>query len=61
MGESFLNIYSLPIAKWSTECLEERLGQKSLYMPYTYDYDEIDHDMSVLSQIIGTPAPDLHL
>ena len=58
MGESFLNIYSLPIAKWSTECLEERLGQKSLYMPYTYDYDEIDHDMSVLSQIIGTPAPD---
>lgn len=58
MGESFLNIYSLPIAKWSTECLEERLGQQSLYMPYTYNYDEIDRDMSKLAKIIGAPIPD---
>ena len=59
MGESFLNIYSLPVAAWSAACLEERLGQQFIYMPYTYIYDEIDRDMTRLAAVLDVEAPDL--
>lgn len=50
MGEAALNIYSLPIASWAAESLKCRLGQDSIYMPYTYNFDEIDSDMRKLSE-----------
>ncbi len=55
MGRGFLNIYSLPIAKWSTECLEERLGQ-SLCMLTTWLRARLTMIWGVLLKILGTPA-----
>lgn len=49
MGEAALNIYSLPIAAWAAESLKDRLGQDNLYMPYTYNFHEIDRDMKALA------------
>ncbi len=40
-GREFLNIYSLPIMKWS---VTERLGQRRAVRA-VHDYDEIDHDI----------------
>jgi hypothetical protein len=59
MGASRLNIYSLPVAQWSCECLEERIGQPFIYMPYTYDFDEIERDMARLADTLGLERPDL--
>lgn len=58
MGESCLNIYSLPVAQWSCECLEERIGQPYIYMPYTWNYDEIERDVDELADTLGLEHPD---
>ena len=58
MGESCLNIYSLPVAEWSCECLEERIGQPFIYLPYTWDYSEIERDVDKLADTLGLEHPD---
>lgn len=58
MGESCLNIYSLPVAQWSCECLEERIGQPFIYMPYTWNYAEIERDLDRLADTLELKHPD---
>lgn len=58
MGEGALNLYSLPVSGWACRCLEESLGQPFLAMPYTYDAEEIERDLTKLSETLSLPLPD---
>jgi len=58
MAESFLNLYTIPAAKAAVVQLEHRLGQKYLYLPQCFGYDEIDQNQRRLAEALGTTAPD---
>lgn len=58
MGESRLNIYSLPVAGWACEYLKEKLGQDFIHMPYTYNFNEIEDSINQLANILGIDTPD---
>lgn len=58
MATSFLNIYSLPVSGPAVVELKERIGQDFIYMPCSYDYDEIERDMRKLAERIGAEPPD---
>lgn len=55
MNRASLNICSMNVAKFGAEDLKKRLGQDYIYMPYTWDMDEIDRDMKRLSERLGVP------
>lgn len=40
------------------DMLSERLGGKHYYLPFSFDYDEIENGFTKLSEMLGTPAPD---
>jgi len=58
MAESFLNITTQPAARAAASALEDRLGQKQLYAPLCYGYDEIDENTRRLAEALGVPCPD---
>lgn len=58
MSESFLNLSFYPPAKVGAEKLSERLGMKHLYLPNSFDYDEIDENLSRLADLLHTESPD---
>lgn len=58
MGDSFLNITYLPVAVQSGEILSERLGQKNLYIPLCYSYEEIEKNYIKLCSCLEIPVPD---
>ena len=58
MAKASLNVYTEPAARRAADRLEKRLGQKSMYLPYTFAYDEIDRRYGELAEIMGIPAPD---
>lgn len=59
MSESFLNIACYPLAKYGAEQLSKRLGMKFLYLPFSFDYDEIDAELECfVKELPGVSMPD---
>lgn len=58
MAEAALYISSYPSAKAGGDLLAQRLGGRHLYLPFSYDYEEIDGELSILAQALGVDAPD---
>ena len=58
MAKSVLEITYLPAAAAAGDALERRLGRKHLYLPLSYDFDEIDRNLAKLADALGTVAPD---
>ena len=58
MAKSSLEITYLPTAKASGDTLENRLGRKHLYLPLSYDFDEIERNLNILADALGVAAPD---
>ena len=58
MAKSTLEITYLPTAAAAGDALERRLGRKHLYLPLSYDFDEIDRNLAKLADALGTVAPD---
>lgn len=56
---SSLYFYDHPMARVATETLAERLGGKSLYVPYCWDYSAIDQELKDLATAASVPLPDL--
>lgn len=58
MSESVLNIMINPAGGMAVDSLEERLGQKSLKIPLSYDFSEIEEDLHKLANTLGLTLPD---
>jgi len=58
MAKSALEITYLPTAKASGDALEKRLGRKHLYLPLSFDFDEIERNLNALAGALGIAAPD---
>lgn len=58
MAEASINICYNSAAKAGGEALEKRLGQKLLYLPLSYDYDEITRILGEYAAALGIGAPD---
>ena len=58
MACSRLNLYIDPTAHIAAEALAQRLGQKMLYLPVSYDYEEIQSCLNKLCTAIGLPVAD---
>ena len=58
MAKSRMNITFHPAAKAAGEDLERRLGQKHMYLPQCFCYDEIDGNLALLAQYLDLPEPD---
>ena len=62
MAESYLNIACYPLAKYGAEQLSKRLGMKFLYLPFSFDYNEIDTQLkSLVKEMPGCEMPDTSL
>ncbi len=59
MAGSSVNIVTNPGALSAGQALEERLGQQLLYLPLSYDYEEIDRNMEAAAETMELPLPDL--
>lgn len=58
MAESVLNISYNPAAKAAGSVLQRRLHQKHLYLPVSYDYDEIRIQLNTLATELGAAPGD---
>ena len=58
MAESEVYISYYPAAIPSGDILAERFAAKHCYVPYSYDYDEIESGFAHLAEVLGVPAPD---
>ena len=58
MAESTVYITSYPSAVAGGEMLAQRLGGRHIYVPFSYDYEEIETGLTRLADILGVPAPD---
>lgn len=59
MAGSAYNITVIPEAVAAGNELEERLGQKHLYLPVSYDFGKIIENYRRLCETLGIPMPDL--
>ena len=55
MAASTFNIIYNPAAKAAAESLKSRLGQDYLYLPLSYDYEEIEGNLDKLSAFLSLP------
>ena len=55
MGKGSLFIDCYPAGKYGMEAQARRLGRKSLYMPGSFDYDEIERQLNALTDALGLP------
>jgi len=58
MAKSVLEITYLPTAAAAGDALERRLGRKHLYLPLSYDFDEIARNLAKLAGALGIESPD---
>ncbi|MBQ6833393.1 MAG: nitrogenase, partial [Lachnospiraceae bacterium] len=58
MAESELYISYNAAAVAGGKMLEERLGGRHFYLPFSFNYDEIDRGYRALAEALGRPAPD---
>lgn len=59
MGESSLNIYSLPNANYACKNLNEKLNQDYIYLPYSWEYDDIESGLNRISEYFELPKVDV--
>ncbi len=55
MGKGSLFIDCYPAGKYGMEAQAKRLGRKSLYMPGSFDYNEIERQLNALTDALGLP------
>lgn len=60
MAESEFYISYYPAAIPSGNILAERFSAKHCYVPFSYDYDEIESGFTCLAETLGVPAPDFN-
>ena len=58
MAKSSLNITVIPEASAAGEELEQRLGQKHLYLPVSWDFEKIKDNYKALCRELGVEMPD---
>lgn len=58
MAESEYYVTYYPAAAAGGDLLSQRLGGKHIYVPFSFDYDEIEDSFTKLADFIGVPAPD---
>lgn len=58
MAESALYISYYPAAVAGGERLAARLGARHRYVPFSYDFGEIEAGLTALAEELGVPAPD---
>ena len=58
MAESRVYVSYYPAAIPSGKMLSERLGGTHCYVPFSFDYDEIEQGLTKLAEVLGVPAPD---
>lgn len=58
MAKSSLNITYIPAARAAADELEIRLGQKQLYLPLCYGFDEIRRNYDALASALGLEKQD---
>ena len=58
MAQSALYVTSYPAAVAGGNMLAERLGGRHIYVPFSYDYEEIEKGLTHLAEVLGVPAPD---
>ena len=61
MAESAVNIITNPAAVAAGETLSERLGSKYVYVPLSYDCDEIETSLNTLADSLNIPHRDWSL
>ena len=59
MAESEYNICYYPAAVAGCKMLSERLGSTSVYVPFSFDFEEIDAGFAALSEKLGIPVRDM--
>lgn len=58
MAESAFYISRYPAARAGGDALQKRLGGRHLYVPYSYDFEEIEESFTALAKALDVPAPD---
>lgn len=58
MAEADLYISSYPSARIGGDRLAQRLGGRHLYLPLSFDYDEIEQGLAALARELALPVPD---
>ena len=58
MAESEFFVSYYPAAVPGGRELAERLGRTHVYVPFSFDYDEIEAGLTRLADVMGLPAPD---
>ncbi|MBQ6720091.1 MAG: nitrogenase [Oscillospiraceae bacterium] len=58
MAESECYISCYPAAKPGGDMLAQRLGSKHIYVPFSFDYAEIEEGFTHLAETLGVAAPD---
>ena len=59
MAKSAVNIAIIPEAVPAVQELEERLGQRALYLPVSWDFEKIKDNYKALCGALGIDLPDL--
>lgn len=58
MAESEFYISTYPAAVAGGNMLSDRLGGTHIYVPFSFDYDEIEAGLTMLAETLGIAAPD---
>ena len=58
MAESEFYISRYPSAVAGGDMLSDRLGGRHIYVPFSFDCDEIEHGLTRLASAMGIPVPD---
>ena len=58
MAESAFYISRYPSARAGGDALEKRLGGRHIYVPVSWDFDEIEGNFTALADALGVPAPE---
>ncbi len=59
MADACLNLVYDPTGLKAAEDVKKRLGTDYIYMTFTYDFDELEHNYEVLAGELGIGMPDL--
>ncbi len=57
MSKAVLNLYYQPSATLAVKLLKDTLQQEFLYLPLSYDYNEIQENLLRLANTLGLPLP----
>lgn len=61
MGKGAYNFYTYTVGKEAAQDMEERLGGKAFFVPYSWDPREIDSTLAAVSELTGSPMPNTML